>query len=307
MSLPTTPSPVERIPSSLMDRKGIVIYIKRDDLIHPLIMGNKWRKLKFNIQYAKDRGFDTIATYGGAYSNHIIAVASACELYGLKSIGIIRGNELNQDSNPTLKLSAKKGMHMVFVNRQDYLLLKNNQTLPYMTNKRVLILPEGGTNELAIRGCEEVLEEIDFPFDTMCCPYGTGGTAAGLLSALPNERNLWIFSSLKGDQQGDEFSKLLETHSIEKMNYRFFPENHFGGYAKFKPELIDFINSFYSEFRILLDPIYTGKMFFSVWELAKNDQIAPNSRLLLIHTGGLQGIAGFNHRYNLALPKPEVL
>ena len=260
-------------------------------------MGNKWRKLKFNLIEAKAQKKDRLVTFGGAYSNHVVAVACAARLYGFKSLGLIRGHELNPESNPTLKSAADYGMELHFLTRENYKFLTKEMENP--KNPQDYLIPEGGTNALALRGVREMTEEPGFSeYDIVTCPIGTGGTFCGILQGLNGRGQVWGFSALKGDSITDETRAQRLAFDIHFENYQIFSNYHFGGYARFTPELIAFINSFKKEFNVLLDPIYTGKMFFGVWDKIKNDQIAPGSRILLVHTGGIQGIDGFNLRHH---------
>jgi len=303
MSIPVTPTPIEKLEHPLFTKKGIEVFIKRDDLTHPEIMGNKWRKLKYNLKAAKDKGKQTIATYGGAFSNHIAATAAAGKEFGFKTTGIIRGEELNEKSNPTLKKAHENGMELVFVTRNEFTRLKNDLKLSIESSNDSWILPEGGTNIYAIQGCRELglecrLEE----YDIVCTAMGTMGTFTGLAQVVPRGKKLLGFSALKGNWIKKEAVRILDAYEVRNLDYIVFEDHFFGGYGKYNKDLIQFILDFSQYFGILLDPIYTGKMFFSVWEMIENNQIAVGSRILLIHTGGLQGIEGFNYRYNLELP-----
>ncbi len=304
MSFPKTPSPIQKISDPVFEEYGITVLVKRDDLIHEEVMGNKWRKLKYNIEYAVERGTKSLVTFGGAYSNHIAATAAAAKLYGLDSVGIIRGEELTADSNPTLRRAAENGMKFQFVSREDYREMKQGNQVPKESLSNYVVLPEGGTNELAIKGCAELIDEIDHDFDILISPVGTGGTIAGLLKGLGGNQMIYGFSALRGKWITEDFKSLLQTHNIKYENFKIFEDKRFGGYCKYDLDLIQFILDFKQKYDILLDPIYTGKMFFNVWELVKNAQIANNTTLLMLHTGGLQAITGFNHRFNLALPRP---
>ena len=295
-------TPVQEILDPMLGQAGVRILVKRDDLTDPVIMGNKWRKLKYNIQSALARNVETIITYGGAHSNHIAATAAAANQAGLRSIGIIRGEELTPSSNPTLSMAAAHGMTFHFVSRSDYKHLKDKLALPHTITSRHLILPEGGTNELAVKGCAELVNEIDVDYDILTTPVGTGGTMAGVLRGLGGSREVWGFSALRGKWIEDDFLSTLRKHDIPHRNYKIFQDETFGGYARFKLSLIQFILDFKQKNGILIEPIYTGKMFFSVWELVKNAQIARGCTLLMLHTGGLQAIEGFNHRFGVALP-----
>lgn len=275
---------------------------------HPAVMGNKWRKLKYNLKDAAKQNKNTLVTYGGAYSNHIIATSAAAHSCNFSSIGIIRGDELDENSNPTLIQSSKNGMTLDFVSRSDFKMLKQNLAVPDslkdIDHDSLYFLPEGGTNILAIKGTSEILEEVDVSYDICCTAMGTGGTFLGLLKSMNGLGQLWGFSALKGKWIAGDISRSKAVYGIFHTNYLLFDDQLFGGYGKFDRELIQFILDFRQEYGILLDPIYTGKMFFRVWDMIKNDQIAKGSTLLMIHTGGLQGIEGFNFRFDQELPKP---
>jgi 1-aminocyclopropane-1-carboxylate deaminase len=303
------PTPTEILRSAFLDKKGIRVMVKRDDLTHPLIMGNKWRKLKYNLHHAIANEYETIITYGGAFSNHIHATAAAVNAVGLKSIGIIRGEELHADANPTLMQASSLGMQLIFVSREEFRNVKNDLSLPASlandSHAKNYFLPEGGTNALAVKGCKEILKEIDESYDICCTAMGTGGTFLGLLGSLPTHKKLFGFSALKGRWIQQEVNRLKQVYDISGDNYQVFEDDFFKGYGRFDQNLMQFILDFSQEYNILLDPIYTGKMFFRVWDMIKNDQIARGTILLLIHTGGLQGIRGFNFLHGLKLPEPH--
>lgn len=272
---------------------GISLYIKREDLIHPFVSGNKFRKLKYNLLEAKTQNKDTLLTFGGAFSNHIAAVAYAGKDKGFKTIGIIRGDELRDkiSENPTLQFAENCGMQFEFVSREEYRLKGENHFLEKLKMKfgDFYLIPEGGTNELAIKGCEEILTENDADFDFICCAIGTGGTISGIINSVLDHQKVLGFLSLKGDFLQDEIRNF-----VENQNWEFITDYHFGGYGKVSEELIAFINQFYAETKIPLDPIYTGKMVFGVIDLISENYFPANSKILLIHTGGIQGIQGMN-------------
>ncbi|UFH47775.1 pyridoxal-phosphate dependent enzyme [Flavobacterium galactosidilyticum] len=272
---------------------GISLYIKREDLIHPFVSGNKFRKLKYNLLEAKTQNKDTLLTFGGAFSNHIAAVAYAGKDKGFKTIGIIRGDELRDkiSENPTLQFAENCGMQFEFVSREEYRLKGENHFLEKLKMKfgDFYLIPEGGTNELAIKGCEEILTENDADFDFICCAIGTGGTISGIINSVLDHQKVLGFPSLKGDFLQDEIRNF-----VENQNWEFITDYHFGGYGKVSEELIAFINQFYAETKIPLDPIYTGKMVFGVIDLISENYFPANSKILLIHTGGIQGIQGMN-------------
>lgn len=286
-------------------KTGCRLVIKREDLIHPYISGNKYRKLKYNLISAKKANHNTLLTFGGAYSNHIAAVASAGKEFGFNTIGVIRGEELMDqvDCNPTLVFAKKCGMKFLFISRKDYQLKTKSSFIDFLKSKfgKFYLIPEGGTNQLAVRGCCEILKKEDLNFDTICVSVGTGGTFTGLIKSSKSSQNLIGFSALKGTFQLSEISKY--TH---QSNFMLLDDYCFGGYAKVNTQLISFINSFKETTAIPLDPIYTGKMMFGIIDLIKKGLIQEKSSILCIHTGGLQGIAGMNNvlkKKNLPLIK----
>ncbi|MCG9791280.1 1-aminocyclopropane-1-carboxylate deaminase/D-cysteine desulfhydrase [Flavobacterium algicola] len=286
--------------------KNITVVIKREDLIHPFISGNKFRKLKYNLLQAKEEGAATLLTFGGAYSNHIAAVAFAGKEQGFKTIGLIRGEELASkiQDNPTLKFAQECGMEFEFITRENYRLKEESSFIDDLKKKwgDFYLIPEGGTNALAIDGCKEILTENDADFDYVCCAVGTGGTISGIIdSALPHQKVLG-FPALKGDFLQDEICTFVKNN-----NWELIHDYHFGGYGKITPELVTFINDFYKQTKIPLDPIYTGKMVFGIMEMIKKSYFQENAKILLIHTGGLQGVAGMNTKLkNKKLPLIQI-
>lgn len=282
--------------------KGISLVIKRDDLIHPFVSGNKFRKLKYNLLQAKAENQSALLTFGGAYSNHIAAVAYAGKENGFQTIGIIRGDELADkiESNPTLNFAQKCGMQFEFVSRETYRLKTEAHFLEQLQQKygAFYLIPEGGTNAFAIQGCEEILTPEDASFDYVACAIGTGGTISGLInSVLPHQKVLG-FPALKGEFLQDEIRKF-----VRHENWELITDYHFGGYGKVSPDLIDWINGFYAQTQIPLDPVYTGKMVFGILDLIAKNYFPENANILLIHTGGLQGIQGMNLKLkNKGLP-----
>jgi 1-aminocyclopropane-1-carboxylate deaminase len=273
--------------------KGITLEIKREDLLHPFVSGNKFRKLKYNVLQAKAENQSVLLTFGGAFSNHIAAVAYAGKEQGFETIGIIRGEELRDkiSENPTLSFAQECGMRFEFVTREAYRHKTDNTFIEQLQAQfgSFYLVPEGGTNDLAVKGCEEILTELDADFDFVCCAVGTGGTISGLInSALPHQKVLG-FPALKGDFLQDEIRNF-----VQNKNWELQTDYHFGGYGKVTTEFIEWMNWFYAQTGIPLDPIYTGKMVFGVMDLIQRNYFPPNSKILMIHTGGLQGIAGMN-------------
>ena len=277
--------------------------LKPEFRIHPTVSGNKFRKLKYNIQAVIDGHFEGILTFGGAFSNHIAATAAAGKDLNIPTVGIIRGEELvdNLDSNPTLSYAKACGMHLEFISRAAYRQKTEDLFLQDLQKKHpnFYILPEGGTNALAIAGCKEILTEADHEFDVICCAVGTGGTISGLInSSLPHQKIIG-FPALKGAFIREDICKFAQ-----QSNWDLCHEYHVGGYAKVNLELIQFINKFKQEFKLSLDPIYTGKMMYGIFDLIQNGFFSKSAKILAIHTGGLQGIEGMNHylsKHNLEL------
>ncbi|OUC60456.1 1-aminocyclopropane-1-carboxylate deaminase/D-cysteine desulfhydrase [Acinetobacter seifertii] len=261
--------------------------IKRIDLIHPQISGNKFFKLKYNLLAAKQQGLSNILTFGGAYSNHIAATAYAAHIFGLNSIGIIRGEELaNKPLNPTLEKAQSLGMQLHFVSRNQYRLRDDANYIQQLNNQfsNTFIIPEGGTNELAVHGCQEILSQYDLDqYDVICCAVGTGGTIAGLIERSSAHQKVMGFSALKGDFLEQEIQQWTK-----KQNWSLTDAYCCGGYAKTSPELFAFIESFEAKYAVPLEPIYTGKMMFGLFDLIKNHYFPEGTRILAIHSGGLQ-------------------
>ena len=283
----------QKISLPLLEKKKVELYIRREDLIHPQISGNKYRKLKYNLLEAKKLKYDTLLTFGGAYSNHIAATAYAGKLNKMQTIGVIRGEELAHiwTDNPTLSVAHQQGMKFKFVSRTDY---REKETTAFIDKLKkefgdFYMVPEGGTNKLAVKGCEEILTVKDEVYDIICCSVGTGGTLAGLInSAAPKQRVLG-FPALKGDFLKKDICKF-----VENGNWDLCSDYHFGGYARVDESLISFINEMNENTGIPLDPVYTGKMMYGVLDMITNNFFNPGTKILAIHTGGLQGIAGIN-------------
>lgn len=273
--------------------------MKREDLLHPEVAGNKYRKLKYNLEEAQRDGKSLLLTFGGAYSNHIAATAAAGKRCGFKTIGVIRGEELGHNlnktllENPTLKFAHSCGMKLKFISRSVYRERQSSEL--YQTLKRefgeFFLLPEGGTNDRAVQGCQEILTIEDGKFDIICCSVGTGGTMAGLINSSQSHQRVIGFPALKGNFLETEVGKYAW-----QDNWELNTDYNFGGYAKFNKKLIDFINDFRYEYKIPLEPIYTGKMMYGLFDLMEKGHFQENQRILAVHTGGLQGIAGMNRR-----------
>ncbi|GLB47663.1 1-aminocyclopropane-1-carboxylate deaminase/D-cysteine desulfhydrase [Neptunitalea lumnitzerae] len=275
--------------------KGITAFVKREYLNHIYISGNKLRKLKYNVLQAKNQEYTSLLTFGGAFSNHIAATAAAGVEYGFTTIGVIRGEELESqiDNNPTLKFAVDNGMELKFVSRSSYRDKTSDSFIEALKKEygNFYLLPEGGTNELAVKGCEEILQGDDFNFDYVCCAVGTGGTISGIINSSKLNQKVLGFPALKGDFLNEDIRKF-----VRQDNWELITDYHFGGYGKVSEELINFMNSFYKDTKIPLDPVYTGKMVYGIYDMIEKGYFKEHSRILIIHTGGLQGIKGMNQK-----------
>ena len=278
----------QSIPYQHIHVDGFEITIKRLDLVHPQISGNKFFKLKYNLLAAQQQGYKKLLTFGGAYSNHIAATAYAAQCFGFESLGIIRGEELaSKPLNPTLSTAQQMGMQLQFVSREHYRLKQSPDYLAQLQQDYpdYYVIPEGGTNALAIQGCQEILNAQDREnYDVICCAVGTGGTITGLIEASNLHQHVLGFSALKGNFLTTEVEQLTD-----KTNWQITDQFCCGGYAKTSPELLQFIQDFEQHYQIPLEQVYTGKMLMGLFELIRQGQFSAQSRILVIHSGGLQG------------------
>jgi len=277
------------------------VYVLRIDKLHNEISGNKWFKLKYNLLEAEKLNHKTLLTFGGAYSNHIYAVASAGKEFGFDTIGIIRGEEYFP-LNPTLQFAADCGMKLFYLNRTEY---KNRNYKAFQEKLKIkfdnpYLIPEGGTNQLALMGTEEIVNHIKTNFDYICTACGTGGTIAGIISSLKGEKKILGFPALKGGEflENDIRELLIEQSGQSYNNWKLITHYHFGGYAKIDLSLINFINEFESINNFKLDYIYTSKMFYGIKELLKQEYFPKGIKIVLIHTGGIQGNKGMERKVN---------
>ena len=268
--------------------KKVQFWVKRDDLIDSTISGNKWRKLKFNIKFAADNKKSGIATFGGAFSNHIAATSSAGARAGIKTVGFIRTHEIDKN-NPTLNLAAKNGMELIAVSREQY---RARHTPEFLTSLKSQypnyhFVPEGGTNELSNLGVNELATEClaDINYDVIAVPLGSGGTLKGLAKTLPNKKLIGM-ACVNDERVFDEVQPYLNKASC------IYSGALFGGYAKFNNELIDFCLDFHAQTGIAIEPIYSGKMFYALCHQRDELGLTNSDNVLAIHTGGLQGIHG---------------
>jgi 1-aminocyclopropane-1-carboxylate deaminase len=286
------PSNLTKIDDPLLAQYQIELWMKRDDLMHPVISGNKWRKLKYSLDHALSSGADTIISMGGAYSNYLHALAYTGKALGLKTTGLIRGGQ-PEKLTPTLCDMQSWGMELKFVSRSDYRLLrqyKGYHDLPGLKPQQYW-LPEGGAQALALKGVAELVEEIDVFYDIICAPCGTGATLAGIIDAVPEQVSVMGFAALKNAEflQTDVESLLPRPCSNWQINLGY----HFGDFAKTNAELMTFIANFEFKTGIPLEPVYTGKMMYALYDLIAKHAFKPGKRIIAVHTGGLQGNRGF--------------
>ncbi len=285
-------SPLNRVTDPLLTGKRIELWIKRDDLLHPIISGNKWRKLKYILDDALTKDVDTLVSMGGVYSNHLHALAYAGKILNLRTVGLVRGERPGL-LTPTLQDAENWGMELRFIARAEYRLLRSyrdRQELPGIKDHEYWI-PEGGANRLALRGAGEIANEIDIGFDTLCVACGTGTTLAGLIEKIPGRSEVLGFAALPKARFLEDDVKSQLTKRCH--NWEIIHDYHFGGFAKLNSNLTRFINDFEVKTRIPLDPVYTAKMMYGIYDLIACGRFPPGHRIVALHTGGLQGKRGY--------------
>ena len=292
---PNLPTPLQPLIDEVTDRASVRLYIKRDDLIHATVSGNKWRKLKYVLQDAQENGFETLLTFGGAWSNHLHATAAAGKMLGMKTVGVVRGENYGEKLTPTLQFCISQGMELHFISRENYRWKNEPDFLENLKEKfnRPYLIPEGGSTALALPGVGELVKETKKQLgkkpDYYALAAGTGGTAAGILAT---SAPTLAFSALKnGGFLRNEILKLASIKDADE-NLQFFTDYHFGGYAKHKPELLNFMQDFEQEHQIPLEHVYTGKMLYGLYDLMKKGLFEKGDTVIAIHTGGLQGRSG---------------
>lgn len=282
-------SPIERLRYEPFDVHDCTVDIKRDDLIHPVISGNKWRKLKYILEDARKSGRNHLVTFGGAWSNHLLATAAAAATFGFKATGFVRGEAVG---NPNTKLCQLFGMQLRYVTRDDY---RNKQHLFFShfgEDERAYFIDEGGASELALRGCAEIIDELAADYDHIFCACGTGTTVAGLSMGLKQHNSVAKLHGVSVLAGGDFLLKDIKELYSAADNILMHTAYHFGGYAKTKAPLIDFVKSFVGATGILIEPVYTAKTLYALKDLMENNYFEPGAKILVLHTGGLTGILG---------------
>jgi len=287
-------SPVEPLDFPEFRDRQLTVDIKRDDLIHPFISGNKWRKLKYILQDARRLSKSHLVTFGGTWSNHLLATACAGARFGFRTTGFVRGEPV---SNASLSLCTLFGMDLRFVDRTSY---RNKLALyreHFAEDEAAYFIDEGGYSPEGTRGCGEIVNELTQPYDHIFCAAGTGTTLAGIASALTNRHVNTQLHGVPVLAGGDFLRTDISALNTSPDAYILHTGYHFGGYAKTKPELISFIRYFCAQSGILIEPVYTGKLCYAVFDLARNDYFKPGDRILIIHTGGLVGILGMEEKF----------
>ena len=301
------PSPIQEIIDPFFSSKSVRLFVKRDDLIHPLVSGNKWFKLKKNIDYILSNSTETyhrILSFGGAYSNHLHALAAIGNKYQIPTVGFVRGEmPINSPLSPTLRDAQNWGMHLVFVSRSEYKNRCNYSWLEELKEQwQAFIVPEGGSNLLAVQGVAEMIQdEIKEDYDFVLVPVGSGGTLAGIIQGMTElqaKTQIVGISVLKGAEYLESKIKDLLGDGKQKSfcDWSVNHQYHFGGYAKFSLELVEFMRYFESRHRIPIEPIYSGKMFYGLYHLHYRNFFPEGSRILILHTGGLQGLRGMKSK-----------
>ena len=296
--------PCQAASTQWLDRHSVSLDVLRTDLLHPLISGNKWYKQKGHFQHALAHGYTQVLSFGGAWSNHIHALAASCLGFGIPAIGVIRG-ERSPTLTPTLIDAEAMGMRLHFVNRKDY---RNKTSADFkkqllsdlaLSEEEVWIVPEGGSGGLGVKGCEEILAAggVDAEqYQQIWLAAGTGATAAGIIRSVPETVAVHVVAALKGAQ--DWMPAAIAQHlSDGRKGWVIESDGHCGGFAKTTPELLGFMDDFTQQTGIPLDPVYTGKTIFAVYNAVVSGKIPAGSRVLAIHTGGLQG--GCSHQPTL--------
>ncbi len=287
-------SPIHAWHHPVFTEKKLNVFIKRDDLIHPLISGNKWRKLKYVLQEAHRQQKRHLVTFGGAFSNHLLATAAAGARFGFKTTGFVRGEDVQ---NNTLFLCRLHGMNLIFTDRESY---KNKPELfnnHFAEDAEAYFIDEGGASTEAVKGCSELVTELPIIYDHIFCACGTGTTAAGIITGLQQQQMLSAFHAVPVFKNGDFMRQEIDACLKIPADYQLHTAYHFGGYAKTTPELINFIKNFVASTGILIEPVYTAKALYTVFDLTIQNYFEPESNILVIHSGGIFGLLGLDHKF----------
>ena len=287
-------SPVQPLKNKLFDDREISVFIKRDDLIHPIISGNKWRKLKYILKKAAAENKTHLVTFGGAYSNHLLATAAAAAKFGFKATGIVRGEEI---SNDTLFLCRLHGMGLIFTDRESYRDKAALFNTYFGDDANAFFIDEGGAGDEGAKGCAELVNELTENYDHIFCTCGTGTTAAGIINGITSHRLQTEFHAVPVFKNGGFIKNEINKYLNGPANYQIHTGYHFGGYAKSDAHLISFIKRFVADTGILIEPVYTGKMLYAIYDLAEKNEFKPGSKILAIHSGGIWGLLGMKEKF----------
>ena len=287
-------SPEQQIHNELFKAKQVQVYIKRDDMIHPLISGNKWRKLKYLLRSAQAQGKKHLVTFGGAYSNHLLATAAAAAQFGFKSTGFVRGEDVQND---TLFLCRLHGMNLIFTNRESYRDKPALYAANFANDNEAMFIDEGGASAEGAKGCSELVNELQQTYDHVFCACGTGTTAAGIINGIGIHQFSTRFNAIPVFKNGSFIKDEIDNYLTAPASYDLHYDYHFGGYAKTTPALIAFIKHFVADTGIMIEPVYTGKMMYALYDLITKDHFKPGSKILAIHTGGIWGLLGMKDKF----------
>lgn len=291
-------SPIEHLVDEISTEKNVQVYVKRDDLIHPFISGNKWRKLKYTLRRASIEQKQHLVTFGGAYSNHLLATACAGAKFHFQTTGVVRGEQVE---NETLMLCRLFGMNLIFMDRLSYRDKPAIFEQLFGNDGGAFFIDEGGAGNEACKGCAELVMELENQYDHIFCAAGTGTTAAGILRGLQDNHSAAMLHAVPVLKEGTFIRSAIERYFEQPPVFCVHSDYHFGGYAKTEPLLLKFMQEFSARTGILLDPVYTGKMLFAVYDLIRADYFKPGSRILAVHTGGLLGLFGMTRQINQAI------
>jgi 1-aminocyclopropane-1-carboxylate deaminase len=287
-------SPVHQIINPLFDAHDVEVFLKRDDLIHPMISGNKWRKLKYLLKTAQDQRKNHLVTFGGAYSNHLLATAAAAAKFGFKATGIVRGEEVD---NNTLFLCTLHGMQLLFTDRESYHDKPALFDYYFGTDANAFFIDEGGASPEGAMGCSELVDELKDTYDHIFCACGTGTTAAGIINGLTNHHLKTTFNAVPVFKNGGFIKEEIDRFLTSPAEYELHTAYHFGGYGKATDELIAFVKQFVATTGIVIEPVYTGKMMYGLYDLISKNHFKPGSKILAIHSGGIWGLLGMKDRF----------
>ena len=287
-------SPVQQIKNDLFKKQGLKVFIKRDDLIHPIISGNKWRKLKYILKKARADNKTHLVTFGGAYSNHLLATAAAAAEFGFTSTGIVRGEQVDND---TLFLCRLHGMKLLFTDRETYRDKPGFFKRYFINDPDAFFIDEGGASPEGARGCSELIDELPGEYDHIFCACGTGTTAAGIINGITSHKLKTEFHAIPVFKNGDFIEQEISSLLIAPVSYHLHTDYHFGGYGKVDIRLVEFIKKFVALTGIVIEPVYTGKMLYALYDLASNNYFKPGSCILAIHSGGIWGLLGMKDKF----------